>query len=68
MSSLLLAVPAEDCGLAYYEAVGMTEEILRWNILCAVSYITMAVMPFWHNRFFTYHEKKVIQIWQEENR
>ncbi len=46
----------------------MTEEILRWNILYAVSYITMAVMPFWSNRFFTYHEKKVIKIWQEENR
>lgn len=36
-------------------------------MLYNASYITMAATLFWHYRFFTYHEKKVKKIWQEEN-
>lgn len=68
LSSALLITAAADSGFAYYDAAGMSEEIWVWNLLYNTSYITMAATLFWHNRFFTYHEKKVKRIWQEENR
>ena len=68
LSSALLITAAADSGFAYFDAADMSEEIWVWNILYTASYITMAATLFWHNRFFTYHEKKVKKIWQEENR
>jgi hypothetical protein len=68
LASSLLITAAADSGFAYYEAVGMSEEIWIWDLLYCTSYIAMAATLFWHYRFFIYHEKKVRKIWQEENR
>ena len=62
LSSTLLITAAPDSGFAYYDAGGMSEEIWVWNLLYNTSYITIAATLFWHNRFFTDHEKKVRRI------
>lgn len=57
-----------DIGFAYFLIVGFDDNIWVWNLLYQVSYFAIASSLFWHRKFFTIDERKLIKEWQERNR
>jgi hypothetical protein len=39
-----------------------------WNPLCHVDDFAIAIALFWHRKFLTVDEKKLLKQWQEKNR
>jgi len=66
LSMVIIAVA--DSVFGYTSVAGL--DALEWTSppIYSAGYLLMAVGLFWHNRFFIFDEKRVIEKWQKDNR
>ena len=57
-----------DAGFAYFVMGGMDDIVWMWNPLYHIGDFAIASALFWHRKFFTIDQKKLLRQWQENNR
>jgi hypothetical protein len=64
----MVVIAVADSVFGYTSVAGL--EALEWTSppIYSAGYLLMAVGLFWHNRFFIFDEKRVIEKWQKDNR
>jgi hypothetical protein len=64
----MVVIAVADSVFGYTSVAGL--DVLEWTSppIYSAGYLLMAVGLFWHNRFFIFDEKRVIEKWQKDNR
>jgi len=64
----MVVIAVADSVFGYTSVAGL--DALEWTSppIYSAGYLLMAVGLFWHNRFFIFDEKRVIEKWQKDNR
>lgn len=64
----MVVIAVADSVFGYTSVAGL--DTLEWTSppIYSAGYLLMAVGLFWHNRFFIFDEKRIIENWQKDNR
>jgi hypothetical protein len=64
----MVVIAVADSVFGYTSVAGL--DSLEWTSppIYSAGYLLMAVGLFWHNRFFIFDEKRVVENWQKDNR
>jgi len=64
----MVVIAVADSVFGYTSVAGL--DTLEWTSppIYSAGYLLMAVGLFWHNRFFIFDEKRIIEKWQKDNR
>ena len=64
----MVVIAVADSVFGYTSVAGL--DALEWTSppIYSAGYLLMAVGLFWHNRFFIFDEKRIIEKWQKDNR
>jgi len=64
----MVVIAVADSVFGYTSVAGL--DALEWTSppIYSAGYLLMAVGLFWHNRFFIFDEKKIVENWQKDNR